>query len=334
MMHNPSGDVERTQALTSSGADTADRDVLLQDEARRRQLETELARLGMSPEEVRRLLFARPDTAAPNAGPAAPGAPSTPLPAVVPLPQAGSIPATGAFAGQGSVQQLAAQAVARAMERLMAAIEEAARALPAFRESSAEEVRQAEALLRDAHLLRRREKYPEAIARCREAIDLVPKDASALELYGDLLQGVARIPEALAAYRQATLADPKRASAERKYGDLLMRQQQWDTGDPEAVPKNSVVAAMLSLIVPGAGQIYNGEGTKGLFFLLGTVVSLFLIFWSPWGLNSRQSGINPVLTATLIFVCVLYLISVTDAGMTARGVRSIRRARPGRGWEV
>lgn len=334
MMHNSPEDIERTQALMTSGADAAGRDVLLQDEARRRQLEAELARLGMSPEEVRRLLFARPDTSAPSAGRMEPGVPPASLPVVAPLPQTGPVPVTRTGAGGASLQQLATQAVARSMERLMEAIEEAARALPAFRESSHAEVQQAEVLLREAHLLRRRERYPEAIARCREAIDLVPGDASALELYGDLLQGVARIPEALAAYRQATLADPKRASAERKYGDLLMRQQQWDIGDPEAVPKNGVVAAMLSLVVPGAGQIYNGEGIKGLFFLLGTAFSLFLIFWSPWGLNARQTGINPVLTATLIFVCVLYLISVTDAGMTARGARSIRRARPDRGWEV
>lgn len=33
--------------------------------------------------------------------------------------------------------------------------------------------------------------------------------------------------------------------------------------------KNPVVAALLSLLIPGLGQLYNGEGVKALVFFVG-----------------------------------------------------------------
>jgi tetratricopeptide (TPR) repeat protein len=330
--------LEPTQAMNPPVSANPSDDVLLQDEAKRRQLEAELSRMGLSPAEVRRLLFARSDTFEPTAEPSAPPTPARTSPSQLgSLPATPMLPTTPAKSTRvtaSSLQQFAAQLTSNAAAAQVQAIQEVVLDLPEFRESSVAELRQAETLLREASMLRRREKYAEAMTKCREALTLVPKDAAALELYGDLLQGVAHINEALAVYKRATEADPKRYSAERKYGDLLMRQQNWNNGDPEAVPKNGLVASMLSLVVPGAGQIYNGDLVKGLFFLISTAISLFIIFWSPWGLNGRQQGVSIILTVTLVFVCVLYLIAVADANMTARGVKSVKRSRPGSGWEV
>jgi TM2 domain-containing membrane protein YozV len=339
--------IEATHTFAAPPVSPPTQDVLLTDEARLKQLESELSRLGMSPDEVRRLLFARANTseptplegkgkrekgkeyATPASAPPRGDIPATPLlPTTPPARQSSRVNAD-------SLQQFAAQLTSNAAAARVQEIEEVNLDLPEFRESSVAEVRQAEQLLREASMLRRREKYADAMGKCREALLLTPKDAAALELLGDLYQGVAQVNQALAAYKRATEADPKRAASERKYADLLMRQQNWGSGtDPEAVPKNGLVASLLSLVVPGAGQFYNGETGKGLFFVLGTLVSLFLIFWSPWGLNSKQKGISTTLIATLIFFGVLYIMAVADANMTARGVKSRRRPRTGSGWEV
>lgn len=54
--------------------------------------------------------------------------------------------------------------------------------------------------------------------------------------------------------------------------------------------KNPIISAILSLVIPGLGQVYNGTWKKGvvifvvaciayyLFTLLGVVVSLFAIY--------------------------------------------------------
>lgn len=325
---------EATQVIAVSLVADSEQDVLLTDEARLKQVESELARLGMSPAEVRRLLFAKANTTEPTVPPktAAPQRaelPSTPLlPTTPPARQSTRVTSD-------ALQQFASQLTSNAAAARVQAVEEVSLDLPEFREASGAEMRQAEQLLREASMLRRREKYADAIVKCREALALTPKDAPALELLGDLYQGVAQVNTALAAYKRATEADPKRASAERKYGDLLMRQQSWGGGaDPEAVPKNGLVASLISLVVPGAGQIYNGEILKGLFFLTCTLVSLFIIFWSPWGLNGKQKGVSTPLVGTLIFFSILYLMAVADANMVARGVKSRRRSRSGGGWEV
>ena len=191
----------------------------------------------------------------------------------------------------------------------------AGKSLPEFRESSVQEVRAAETLLRDASMLRRREKFGEAEAKCREALELSPRDAAALEMLGDILQGVARIDEALAAYKRAREADPRRSSAEKKYADLLMRQENWVGYDPEALtPPNARLAVLLSLLLPGAGQFFYGSYIKGAVILLLDTLCIYLLAASPWGFpGSRQhGGLHTSLIAIFAFAFVVYVGAVAD----------------------
>jgi TM2 domain-containing membrane protein YozV len=41
--------------------------------------------------------------------------------------------------------------------------------------------------------------------------------------------------------------------------------------------KNQQVAVFCSSFIPGLGQVYNGETLKGVFFLIGTLLGLFLL---------------------------------------------------------
>jgi tetratricopeptide (TPR) repeat protein len=208
--------------------------------------------------------------------------------------------------------------------------------LPEFRESSAAETERAESLLRQANLAKRRERYAEAEAGIREALHLTPSDALAIEMLGDVLQGVGRVDEAMLAYRRATLADPKRASAERKYADLLVRQQEWSVEDPEALPHRPMISTLLSCLLPGSGQILNGETTKGLLLMAGAGICLLgLIFWGGIG-SAAASGVrqgrNPGVLVPLAAGGLLYLYAIADANAGARRGSGAKSEKSG--WEV
>lgn len=266
---------------------------------RRERLQTELDRLGISAEEVRRLLG--PDPAA--------GQSERPA---------------------SSAEALAAQLLTEQAEARIQAIDRIDLGLPPPRQAAAQDKVRADQLLRDAALMRRREKYREAEAKCREAIAMNPGDASAWEMLGDILQGVARVDEALAAYRGALKADPKRAASERKFADLLMRQQNWAAPDPESVPAARWLAVLLSLVMPGAGQVYNGEVAKGIVLFLLEAACVWELAWSPWGFVAARGGLRPGVVAPLVLAIVIYLGGMVDASLGAG--RKQRASRTG--WNV
>jgi|GEM_PF-3340932 len=279
------------------------------DAEKRRRIEAEMTKLGLSPDEVRRLLNANAHTAdvAPAPLPKPTLIPPTPYAATPPKKGSDRVTADSlqAFAAQLKVEKDAARQVS---------ITTAGRSLPEFRESSVQEVRAAETLLRDAGMLRRREKFVDAEAKCREALELTPKDGAALEMLGDILQGVARIDEALAAYKRAVEAEPRRSAAEKKYADLLMRQENWANYDPEAAPPNVRFSVLLSLCLPGAGQFFYQSYIKGGVFLVLDVIVGSLLFFSPLGVadKHKHSGISVSLIALLAFTVVLYVAAVAD----------------------
>ena len=43
------------------------------------------------------------------------------------------------------------------------------------------------------------------------------------------------------------------------------------------LPKNTIIAALLSFFFPGLGQVYNGDLKRGAMFLVGTFVGLLLV---------------------------------------------------------
>ena len=65
-------------------------------------------------------------------------------------------------------------------------------------------------------------------------------------------------------------------------------------------PSNNVVAAVLSLVIPGAGQMYKGRFALGIVWLVLTVVAYitlllpgmllhFLCVFQAAGMDSRQA---------------------------------------------
>lgn len=271
---------------TPAGAETPKPvvDILQADREKRQKVEADLAKMGMRPDEIRRLLDANATTTevkdtALLAGPP-PALPARPAPKQAHQKLA---------AKSSDLQNFAAQLQAANAAKRAAEVKEVALDLPDFRPSTLQERQQAEAILREVYALRKRERYTEAIAKCREALGLIPSDAAALEMFGDLLQGVARTPEALAAYRRSVDADPNRASAERKYGDLLARQERFTDRDLDQPPRSPVASAVFSLLIPGAGQIHNGERTKGAVLVAFAAASVAILL----ALTQGKTGYKP-----------------------------------------
>ena len=300
---------------------------VLADAALRRKVEADLQKQGMTPDEIRRLLNA--DAASYDA----PNIPLQPLTARPASPAAAPNKKPKKNDAAASLQSFAAELMSANAAKNKEVVQNVNLDLPPFREASVQEKLQAETLLREASALRRRERFKEAEIKCREALQFTPSDAAALELLGDLLQGVARTDEALAVYKRATEADPKRASAERKYADLLSRQQNWGDYNPEDPPRSAWIAAMMSALLPGAGQLYCAEWAKGAFFLIATAICTYLLAWSPFGFQGERThgGINTSLLVCVGISVVLYIVCLADAKISAQ---NYGKRGGSSGWEV
>lgn len=341
----PAASLESTPSRPQTA--TQSTDILQEDLEKRRKVEADLIRMGMSPAEIRRLLDANPNTTEPppiTTASVAEAVPSARIPTPPELVSSGRKDAKSRLAARtADLHSFAAQLQASSAANRVQAIEAISLDLPDFRDSTPEERQQAETMLREVYALRRREKYTEALAKCREALNLVPSDAAALEMFGDLLQGVARTDEALAAYKRATEADAKRISAERKYGDLLTRQQHYSDIDPEEAPRHPIVSAIFSFLLPGAGQLHNGERAKGIVLL--TCAGLCVAFWlllaqgktgylpswqmpggkpAPAASTKRIAvdwGAETPMLASRVFYLTLSVFSAIDAAKGARRTR-------------
>ncbi len=101
------------------------------------------------------------------------------------------------------------------------------------------------------------------------------------------------------------------------------------TGNEPSAParrRSPLLAAVLSGLFPGLGQLYNRERLKALLFLIGGVVTAAGPF-SPMGVNidldNPAAGMRNVLLASLPFLAVA-LWSIIDAYRTAQRVTWVR----------
>ncbi|CCW34478.1 Tetratricopeptide repeat [Chthonomonas calidirosea] len=285
----PSSSTERTQAMSPlhgpeiKASPPMDERVL--------EVAQELIQQGITPEQAKKLLVA--------GGPGNDGSSPT-----------GASQTTRGSGAEVSLSEL----IARKIEAQAEAVKKIDLGLPDFREATLQEKYEAERLQREAELLRRRERYREAEAKCREALSKNPKDALGLELLGDILQGLGRVDEAMAAYYRATLADPRRASAEKKFGDLLVKQQDWGAVITEDVEKHPFVGLLLSALLPGLGHCYYGETIRGLIYFVIDAILLAILLW----LVPHSRGITVGLLGVALLALLYYCFVLIDMRLISR----------------
>ena len=90
-------------------------------------------------------------------------------------------------------------------------------------------------------------------------------------------------------------------------------------------PRSLVVAAFLSLILPGFGQLYNGQWNRGLGqFLLFSVSFLGCLGWLTMNVSPKYTFM--VFAATLVLSGLIWVYSTVDALVMARRLREYQEA--------
>lgn len=85
-------------------------------------------------------------------------------------------------------------------------------------------------------------------------------------------------------------------------------------------PKKEPLAVLLSLIVPGAGQFYENDRTRGLMILGAALGQAGLIYWGLANFNVAQFSFGGLVTSWLWpFLAAFWAWNVYDAHMQAQG---------------
>jgi signal peptidase I len=87
--------------------------------------------------------------------------------------------------------------------------------------------------------------------------------------------------------------------------------------NPEMTPRKPLLALTLSLLLPGLGQLYNGQLNKGIFLFL-----VFVFFSTPFAalvaLILPPEWMIPLLILSLMLTLGLYLYAIWDAWRVAQ----------------
>lgn len=89
--------------------------------------------------------------------------------------------------------------------------------------------------------------------------------------------------------------------------------------EDELIPKKRkpIIAAILSSVTPGLGQVYNGQVIKGFFLFLAT--NLFIVLLSFTGLQFSFYGLIAIIMLSLFF----WLFIVLEAFFAAKKIKEI-----------
>ncbi|MFO8081987.1 MAG: tetratricopeptide repeat protein [Armatimonadota bacterium] len=192
----------------------------------------------------------------------------------------------------------------------------------------------------------------QAEALAAEAEELAPDTTTVEELLGDVAMARGRYEAAREHFERALEIEPVNADAEEKLGEAVIRIRQGTdvrermeqaVDDPEEYTgfnKHPLTAAFYS-VIPGLGQLYNGEYYKGLAIvgsatvLLAWVLSKLLTYQGasliagasnprldPEGARQVVEGYGAFTWTLIILAIVAYLViwvySIFDAWTTCK----------------
>lgn len=177
-----------------------------------------------------------------------------------------------------------------------------------------------------------------------QALQRAPERADIHELLGDVLHSVGDLEAALESYRRARELAPNRPSAEEKWAQTFLELQKPEI--PEEVPflpKNPNLAAALSAVFPGSGQVYNEQWLKGALFGIltflpaGLFMHSFLRFrhsTSPLpSFEQVQQQMEQLSTGQILLMLLLGLVAlgmwtwgIWDAYRTAKRFQQLQAA--------
>ncbi len=175
-------------------------------------------------------------------------------------------------------------------------------------------------------LLRKRGDEEAAALVVTQILEKYPYRPHALEFQADALRDAGKTAEALALYKKIITENKGWVATERKYADLVFKlegssaeiRQLMEADNlglllarPDA-QRHPGTAAALSLLVPGLGQIYNGELTKGLWLLAWAAASL-TVFVEFSTYPGARPGLTPVGYISAASIALCWIVCILDA---------------------
>jgi TM2 domain-containing membrane protein YozV len=203
-------------------------------------------------------------------------------------------------------------------------------------------------LLGRATLLRTKGQRQQALQLAQQAVGMDDESWEAHELAGDLLLELGRGDYALDSYRRARELNPSRTSLEDKIARAALARaaRLQTTTMSEALLSGRIrpaparkpgFAALMSMIAPGLGQLYNGEVIKGFVLLALSIVCFGLtgtslrgqivvgpaspqgsLYGSRIDLGAIGSALFSGITALwVILLFIVWVYSIADAAIVA-----------------
>ncbi len=189
-----------------------------------------------------------------------------------------------------------------------------------------EQLEKAERLIQFARLAKTRGQSGQANTYLHQAEEAAPNSPIVLEFVGDLFLEQKRFKDARGVYKRALDLDPKNIGLERKWAQSIAASA--PAGDPLALAEyetmaSGKIAAVLSAIIPGLGQIVLGEFAKGIMIFVtwaGMILWLYLI---PSGLKgivaifsqraSQQEPFHAMVLVPIFIMFVIWISAMFDA---------------------
>lgn len=208
-----------------------------------------------------------------------------------------------------------------------------------------EQQEEAESLLRQAHLARTRGQTAQAHDLLSRAATVAPGSASVQEALGDDYFEAHQYRKAAECYAIALAIEPNNPRLDRKRGDAVFFATGAAGGfesmaalESTANPKAVVV---LSLLLPGVGQLVAGRVMAGVLMMIGFVGGWVVALATPGAMRSLVSslglrsqeveaggGPGTVAVVGLLIASACWLWSVFEALGRASEMRMLKKERP------
>lgn len=211
---------------------------------------------------------------------------------------------------------------------------------PARPEPDLRATEEAERFVRQARLAQTRGQSQAAADLYRKAATAAPDDASLLATVGEGLLELRRVQEAKRLLETAKALAPNDANVERAFAKaVLAAAGEWGgfPGESQGLDYASAKSAtLLTLIVPGLGQVVVGQTSKGGMLLGGWLLCLVAAMLVPDGVSGLvrmvmgqlSAPVNLLVLLPLAGMFVLWLVAIYDMNAQARKARPERRERP------
>lgn len=203
------------------------------------------------------------------------------------------------------------------------------------------DVETAERLIREAHLFTMRGDKAKAKEILDQAEKAAPRSGVVLVALSEAALERHNVKEAIRLLTVAKEANPGNVAIEKKHADAVFRQTQGIIFDPTSKSSSSFenaasakAAVILSMMLPGLGQIVTGRLVTGIAIVtlwVGSLVTLYLIgfehFFAAVGLGPSKDAIYATIVPVAVAV-LTHLFAILDASAKVKTMDKPKINRP------